>query len=239
MSPKLNHIVRIAKSVALRNSLLSRRRKQAIVKFTNRFGFVYFGHVDQHDDEHHVIRGLTVSSSHQDEHYSVGSFEGYDVSLVDRYDIVSAPGQKLKTHQWLIIEIDLHSGNNTPHIFLGGHNHLDSSYAKLFTAVPSLQPVPLGTFGAHSQEFTNRYSLFATATQFIEVERLFTAEVTRTIAAHFWPLAVEVFEGALYVYSDSKSLSVGLLETMLKNGLWLATKLDEHSYSADWVQQSM
>lgn len=233
MSPKFTQISKLIKSVTLRNSLLSRRRKQTIQKFTKRFGLVYFGHVDQHDDEHHIIRGLTVSSSHEDDHYSVGSFEGYDVSIVDRYDIITKPGQRLKTHRWLIIEIDLHNGKDVPHIFLGGHNHQDSSYTKLFTSVPSLQPVPLGTFGAHSNEFTNRYSLFATATQFIEVERLFTADVTRTIAAHFWPLAAEVYEGSLYIYSDSKSLSVGLLETMLKNGLWLATKLDEHSYPHD------
>lgn len=233
MAIQLNKIIRLAKGITLRNSLVSRRRKQAIARFTNKFGFVYFGHVDQHDDEHHIIRGLTVSSSHQDEHYSVGSFEGYDVSLVDRYDILAVPGRPLQSHRWLIVEIDLHNGKDIPRIFLGGHDHGNSPYTKLFTSVPTLQPVPLGTFGVHSKEFTNRYSLFATATQFIEVERLFTAEVTRTIAAHFWPLAVEVYEGALYIYSDSKTLSVGLLETMLKNGLWLATKLDEHSYPTD------
>ncbi|TAL14210.1 hypothetical protein EPN95_03610 [Patescibacteria group bacterium] len=236
MSPRFHNILRVAKGVALRNSLVSRRRRQVILKFANKFSFVYFGHVDQHDDEHHIIRGLTVSASHQDEHYSVGSFEGYDVSLVDRYDILSTPRQALRTHRWIIIEIDLHNGRDIPHIFLGGHNHQNSSYSKLFTSVPSLQRVPLGTFGAHSEEFTSRYSLFATATQFIEVERLFTTDVTRTIAAHFWPLAVEVFEGALYVYADNQSISVSLLETMLKNGLWLAQKLDEHSYPTDSPQ---
>jgi hypothetical protein len=118
---------------------------------------------------------------------------------------------------------------------MGAHNHTDSSYAKLFTSVPSMQPIPLGTFGSHSDEFSQRYSLFASATQFIEVERLFTADVTRTIAVHFWPLAVEVYEGSLYVYSDNQTLSVGLLDTMLKNGLWLAEKLDHHSYPTDTV----
>lgn len=233
MKPRLNRIIRVAKSITLRNSIVSRRRKQAIEKFTKKYEFVYFGHVDQHYDEHHIVRGLTVSSSHQDENYSVGTYEDYDISLVDRYDILSAPGRPLKSHRWLIIEIDLHKAKDAPHIFLGGHNHTNSSYSKLFTSVHSMQPVPLGTFGAHSQEFTNRYSLFTSATQFIEAERLFTAEVTRTIAAHFWPLAAEVYDGSLYIYSDNKSVTTGLIETMLKNGLWLAKKLDEHSYPTD------
>jgi len=233
MPTVMRKIIRTARNVALRNSALSHRRKKAITKFAGKFGLVYFGHVDQHEDEHHIIRGLTVSSSHQDDNYCVGSFDGYDVSLVDRYDIIDRPGMPSKTHRWLIFEVDLHSGVDIPHIFLGAHSHRDSSYAKLFTSVPSLQSIPLGTFENHSDEFTSRYSLFAAPTQYIETERLFTAEVTRTIAAHFWPLAVEVVGGALYVYSDSQNTSAHLLETMLKNGLWLAEQLDERSYSTD------
>lgn len=230
-------VVRAGKRILMRNSLISRSRKNAIVRFANKVGFVYFGHVDQHDDEHHIIRGLTISLSHQDESYSVGSFQGYDVSLVDRHDIVESADKQTRTHRWLIFEFDLHSEADVPHVFLGAHTHRNSSYAKLFTSVPSLQFVPLGTFETHSEEFSARYSLFANPTQFIEVERLFTAEVTRTIAAHFWPLAVEVFEGAVYVYSDSQTVTAHLLETMLKNGLWLATQLDDRSYSTNPVTE--
>jgi hypothetical protein len=233
MNPPLHKIVRVAKGIAIRNGIASRRRRQAIIKFAAKFGFVYFGHVDQHDDEHHIIRGLTVSSSYQDEHYSVGSFDGYDISLVDRYDMISRPNKAIKTHRWLIFEFDLHNGKDLPHIFLGGHSHVGTPYEKLFTSLPSMQKVPLGTFGIHSEEFTKRYSLYASATQFIEVERLFSTEITRTIAAHFWPLSIEIYEGSLYIYSDNNTVSANLLETMLKNGLWLATQIDERNYPFD------
>ena len=233
MNPIVENMTKFVKNISIRNSLTTRRRKAAILKFAKTFSFVYFGHVDQHDDEHHIIRGLTVSSSHQDDHYSVGSYDGYDVSLVDRYDIIATPNKKIRTHQWIIIEIDLQNGKDIPHVFLGSHTHTDTSYANLFTLVNSLQPVPLGTFAVHSEEFIRRYSLFASPTQFIEVERLFTTAVTRTIAAHFWPLAAEVYEGALYIYTDNKTISSDLLSTMLKNGTWLARKLDEHSYPTD------
>jgi hypothetical protein len=238
MNPAFHTIIRVAKGVAIRNGMLSRHRRQTIIKFAAKFGFVYFGHVDQHDDEHHIIRGLTVSSSHQDEHYSVGSFDGYDVSLVDRYDMIRRPNEALRTHRWLLFEFDLHNGKDLPHIFLGGHTHKGTSYEKLFTSLPSMQKVPLGTFGLHSEEFTKRYSLYASATQFIEVERLFSPEITRTIAAHFWPLSVELLDGSLYIYSDNKNVSVNLLETILKNGLWLATKIDERNYPIDRKEDS-
>jgi len=216
----------------MRNSVSSFKRKSAIMKFAGKFGFVYFGHVDQHDDEHHVIRGLTVSSTHQDEGYSVGSFDGYDVSVVDRLDIIESHDKKIKSHRWAIIEIDLHKGTDVPHIFLGAHDHRDSSYSKLFTSVNTMQAVPLGTLENHSEEFMRRYSLFSSPCQFIDVERLFTAEVTRTIAAHFWPLAVEVIDGALYIYSDTLNLTASVLEAMLKNGLWLAEQIDERAFSS-------
>jgi hypothetical protein len=215
----------------MRNSITSFKRRKIITKFANRYGFVYFGHVDQHEDEHHVIRGLTVSSSHQDENYCVGSFDGYDVSIVDRYDTIHPHDSKAKLHRWAVIEIDLHNSIDVPHIFLGAHSHSDSSYAKLFTSVPSLQKIPLGTFESHSDEFTKRYSIFAAPTQFIEVERLFTAQVTKTIAAHFWPLAVEVVDNSLYIYSDARSLTMNTLDAMLKNGLWLAEQIDERAFS--------
>ncbi|MEP7204941.1 MAG: hypothetical protein ABI716_01970 [Candidatus Saccharibacteria bacterium] len=220
---KLSHTIR---NVAGRNSLAGNLRKRAIMRFTEKAGFVYFGSVDQYHDDHHIIRGLTVSSSHRDNHYSVGSFEGYDVSLVDRVDVLETTGGHYKTHKWLILEVDLHHAGDLPHLFLGSHNHRNSSYAKLFTAFPALQPVPLGTFEPHSDEFKQRYSLFAAPSHFIEVEAYFTAMMTRTIAAHFWPLAVEISEGSLFVYSDSQVVTTQLLEVMLKNGLWLARQID-------------
>jgi hypothetical protein len=220
---KLSHSI---KDIALRNGVASRLRRRIIVYFCEKVGFVYFGRVDQHHDDHHIVRGLTVSSSHQDYNYSVGSFDGYDISLVDRLDTHQTASGQYKTHNWLIFEIDLHNSADVPHVFLGAHDQTNTAYTRLFTAFPALQPVPLGTFEKHSDEFTRRYHLFASPSHFMDVERNFTADMTRTIAAHFWPLTVEVCEGALYIYADNQTLTVHLLETMLKNGLWLARQLD-------------
>lgn len=226
MHPKLRKLSHTIKDIVLRNSVASRLRRRVIVYFCEKVGFVYFGSVDQHHDDHHVVRGLTVSSSHKDYNYSVGSFDSYDVSLVDRFDALQTTNGRWKTHSWLIFEIDLHHGADLPHIFMGAHSQAHSAYARLFTAFPALQSVPLGTFEPHSDEFTRRYHLYAAPAHFLEVERQFSADMTRTIAAHFWPLSVEIRGGSLYIYADNQTLTVHLLETMLKNGLWLARRLD-------------
>lgn len=220
----LSHRLR---AVAMTNTISSHKRKRAIRRFTEKVGFVYFGTVDQHHDDHQIIRGLTVSSSHRDNNYCVGSFDGYDVSVVDRLDTIESGDGSCRTHNWMIVAITLQTVRDMPHVFVGAASQTASAYAKLFTAFASLQPVPLGTFESYPEEFTRRYSLFTAPTHFIEIERFFAANTTRVLAAHFWPLSIEVIDGVLYVYADSTVITMQLLETMLKNGLWLAEQIDQ------------
>lgn len=222
-------IIRSIKGTLIRNSPRSHQKARIIKKFVEKLGLIYFGAVDQRVDEHHVIRGLTVSSTHRDTSYSVGSIEGYDVSLVDRHDTVKKTDGSFVAHDWLIIEVVLTTQQDIPHIFLGTHQRDNGPYQALFTAFPALQPVPVGTFEPYSPEFMSRYSLFATASHFIEVERLFPAAETRIIGAHFWPLAAEIYDGSLYIYADDQQISSRLLETMVTNGLWLARHLDRQA----------
>lgn len=52
-----------------RHSVSARSRGAVLKKFAHKIGLVYFGVVDQHQDDHEVIRGLTVSTTHRDDHY--------------------------------------------------------------------------------------------------------------------------------------------------------------------------
>jgi len=233
---KLHSLPRLLKNVAARSGAVSRRRKRVITAFAEKIGFVYLGHVDQHKDNHHIIRGLTVSTDHQDDNYCVGSFDGYDISLVDRLDVYTDALGRNQTHRWIIAEIALQQPRDIPHMFLGSHQSKQDAYQKLFTAFSTLSAVPLGTFEPYAAEFTHRYGLFAAPSHFIEAERYIDAATSRILAAHFWPMAIEVYQGSLYIYSNSQVVSSHLLDTMLKNGLWLAKHLDEHDTETKLVQ---
>jgi hypothetical protein len=196
------------------------------MKFAEKTGLVYFGSVSQHSDDHKVVRGFTVSPSHQDSHYSVGSVDGYNTILVDRNDAVWQSDGSSAIYNWLIIAIDLHTKRDIPHFFLHANRRASKAYETLFTAFPAMKEVHLGTFETYSPEFTSRFSLYSQPSASIEVEQLFPANVARVLGAHFWPLSVEQHEGMLYIYSDSKRITPGLLDAMLENGLWLAGHLD-------------
>jgi hypothetical protein len=199
------------------------------LQFAEKAGMVYFGYVDQRNDDHRLVRGLTVSARHRDDHYCIGTFEDYDVTLVERVDTIHFPGKPAKNHDWIIMTFDLHTNVDVPHIFLGLHTHSDTFYAHLFTKFSQLSRAPLGTFGVYDKNFTNKYALYTEPAQSITAERLFDQEITKTIADHFGSLTVEVVDGCLYVYAEHQRPTQALLEKMLKYGSWLAQSIDHRS----------
>lgn len=203
-------------------------KKNVIRQFVDQYGLVYFGHVDQHDDDHQVIRGMTVSHSHRDEHYSVGSYESYDISFVERTDSIKNPKtDKVQHHTWHILQIDLHNTVDLPHIFIGLHTHSESFYRQLFTKYSHLRPLPIGTLRQYDPTFVSQYRVYGHPSEHLEIERLLHDTVDKVFVQHFGSLAIELHDGALYVYSESRALHVPLLEAMIKNGVWLARHIDE------------
>ena len=202
-----------------------RSRGNLIKHFAKKVGLVYFGSVDQHDDNHALIRGLTVSTTHQDTHYAVGSFNGYDISLVDRFDVISDASHKPSEHSWLILQVSLTSAS-LPHIFLKPKGHSPESYNKFFTAFHSVSVVNDLLDSSHTREFHGRYEVYSLASRAAEFETLFSPAITSTIAARFWPHAIEIFEGNLYLYITEHRLQETMLGATLEAATWLASVLD-------------
>lgn len=204
------------------------RKRGAILRgFSKKLGLVYFGRVDQHVDDHEAIRGLTTSITHQDEHYAVGSYDGYDIAIVDRIDQISDAKGASEAAQWLILEVRLTQPNEIPHLFLQPLDGKESLYRNSLSALRHLQLIN-DLFGDnYADEFHRRYQIYAAATHNMTIEEYFTPLVTQTIAARFWPVAIEVFEDKLYLYYSEASLGQKQLESLIDSALWLAQTLDE------------
>ena len=212
------------KAIVERNSRVSLSRKRLIKKFANNLGLIYFGTVDQHTDDHRVVRGFSTSSTHKDDSYTVGEFQDYAVTLVDRFDVHHESDGTIEKHRWLIAEIDLIIAKDIPHIFLLPTHQSQIHYHKLFQAFSKLEPIT--EVSGYSPDFLSRYTPYSPIATSIEVEKYMTFEATRTIAAHFWPYAVEIFEGSVYVYDAEQALTTHTLEQVVKNGVWLAQVID-------------
>lgn len=210
-------------------SPLIRSRGKVIRHFAAKVGLVYFGTVDQHEDEHDVIRGLTVSTTHRDAHYAVGSYDGYDISLVDRFDVAYDAHHRPIEHSWLIFRVNLQDVT-LPHVFFKPIGHSPAAYTKFFTAFNDLHVMNDLFDSVHSHEFHQRYELYGRATHALALEQTMTSSVTQTIAARFWPHAIEIFEGKLYVYITEHRLSETVLGATLQSATWLASVLDKKEY---------
>lgn len=200
-------------------------KKRLVANFVEKHGLVYFGFVDQLGDEHKLVRGLTVSTSHRDDHYCIGSSGGYDLMFVERTDTDETSGA-IRDHTWHIMTFDLHSSKDIPHLFIGAHKHDDSAFTRLFVGSTRLKKALTGTFGAHGEDFNKHFALYCAPSDTLDIERLLTPDVTQVIGAHFRSLSLEIVQGTLYVYADNRRLTADLLEAMLKNGLWLAKEID-------------
>ena len=225
---KRNKIVGKIRKVIYRNNLNGLKAKRIIRNFCEKVDLVYFGAVDQYEDDHKMVKGLTASTHHHDDDYAVGTIDGYDVRFVNRIDSHEDVNSRLHTHTWLIYELQLKNNIDIPHIFIGSNNDSNSPYARLFNADSNLQALSSSITNEYGAEFDTRYKIYTKSSHFIEVGEIITKEIAQTISAHFWPFSLEVVEGYIYIYADNKRVTKGILETMLRDILWLTEKLDKN-----------
>lgn len=205
-----------------------RLTRGVIESFAEKVGLVYFGYVDQRDDDHRLVRGHTVSPTHQDNHYCIGTVRGYDVMLVLRNDVVRTRTGKEERCHWLIYTIDLHVKTDVPHCYIG-HRSRDNIFAAYYE---QLHPLAIGGLGTYPHAFLSAYTIYGSATHTLLIERLINPQVAEVIAAHFQGVSVEIVDNAVYLYIESTRPTEVQLEKMLSNGLWLAEAIDSQYLQA-------
>lgn len=206
--------------------LRTQRTKQVLRKFADEIGMVYFGYVNPRNDEYRLVRGLTVSRSHDDHHYTVGSFKGYDISIVIRRDSLRYPDARIADHFWTIMTFDLHTRHELPRMYVA-HNARRDFLAAKYT---ELTEQPADLYANHTPEARKVYTIFGPPSKAIEVAALIQPAMLDYMAKQFRGMSVEVEDNTVYLYMTNKHPSRQHLEFMMRNGLWLAQSLDELSW---------
>lgn len=202
----------------------TRMTKRTMMQFAEKVGLVYFGYVDQRDDEHRLVRGHTVSETHQDNHYCVGTVRGYDVMMVLRNDTISPPGNSHADSRchWLIVTVDVHTKTDLPHCYIG-HQNRDHAFRASYE---SLAPLALGNLHQYSPRFLSEYTVYSQATHALAIERIITPQVSQVISEHFAGASIEIEDNTIFLYIESPRPTEPVLEKILSNGLWLAECID-------------
>jgi hypothetical protein len=212
--------VRVRHKIAAIGDLATKR---VIKQFATKYHLVYFGGVDAREDEHQLVRGVTVSTSHMDNHYTVGTLQGRDIILVQRRNTLTFPGKPDGQYKWLIMQFDLER-TNLPHIFIDAHHHDELFYANLFLALPQFQDIS-AQFANHDAAFRKHCKVFGFPHEYEAATLLLHPEVTKALA-QFNQFDYEIVEDRLYVYASSGVATMTVMQDMLRVGLWLADVLD-------------
>lgn len=202
----------------------SRQRGAVIRKVARQLGLVYFGALS-HDDDHEVIRGITVSIRHKDNHYATGSFDGYDVSLVDRDDTVK-DGSSVTHRRWAIVQVALKHQPPASDIILLSHDTAHH-YTKALSGLRHIQAIDVLVTHPYSAEFLRRYSIMAPSHHALEVNKTVTPPLADLAAIKLWPHSVELKEQKLLVYITEDRLNETVLRVAIESALWLADSLDQ------------
>jgi hypothetical protein len=198
-------------------------------QFAEHYDMVYFGRLHQEDDDQRIVRGITVSTQHTDEHYCVGTVHSYDIVLLKRTDrIVQANSTRTEKYSWVIMQFDLHTTYDYPHVFVDGGHHSEIFYQALFVKFARLMKVDKAMFGEENSDFTNRFTAYTPPDAIDDLPLILAGDVGKTMAHHFAHLDFEWFQDRLIVYSTGRLPTKHLLEHMLRAGLWLSAELDKN-----------
>lgn len=202
-----------------------RKRGLVLKHFSNHIGLVYFGSVHQHHDDLDAIRGFTASLHHKDTYFAVGTYNGFNIRLTNRFDVIRIAGNPNHAQTWTIMEIELEN-KTLPHMFFIPTGREAGEYGRLYATQPHIQPLNSMILNNHSPELHGRYQIMASATHSHKVETLFTSPVIVSLGTRFWPHGIEIEHGKLLVYITEHRLTKAVLESTLASALWLAETID-------------
>lgn len=204
--------------------------KRVIAHFIESIGWVYLGHVDQHKDEHDLVRGFTLSIDHHDNHYSVGEIAGYKGALVQRTDTIRSPGKPMKEYKWTILQLRL-SEHTGIHTFVSSIDHSDTFYSLFFTKYARFRKLSHDLWSGHDPLFTQHFSVFGAHEKSHEIAHILNTDLTSVLAHHFKGIEFELHDNTLYVYISNEKTTTEQLERLFKNSVWLAQQIESISAS--------
>mgnify|MGYP001562726165 CR=1 FL=1 len=211
----------VTRSFSLSREIATRK---IIKQFARKHELVYFGYVNQRDDANELIRGITVSTSHIDKHFCVGSYQGHDISVVERSNTIAFSDKASREYRWLIMQVDLHKGG-VPHMFIDANHHDQQFYETLFMRFANFtNAAPL--FTERDPSFARSFRTFVAADKFDHAAVVMQPAITHELTKQYRQFDYETDDDRLLVYANDPLVSPRVLQEMLAAGTWFAGQLD-------------
>lgn len=200
--------------------------KKIFKSVCSRFDLVYFGGVSQHSDDHQMVRGFTLSPSHVDRHYCVGTVSGHDVILLERSDTISFPDRPSRKYSWVLLQIDLMRPVPV-HVLLNASRTDDQLYNILLLRHRNMQLYDQAFLNSLDSRFASIYRVYAPVQNMADVGRLFHPQTASVLGYHYNSFDYELFHDRLIVMTQTNTPTAHLVEKMFEAGIWLAGEINK------------
>jgi hypothetical protein len=190
------------------------------------FDLVYFGSVSQHSDDHQMVRGFTLSPSHVDRHYCVGTVSARDVILLERTDTISFPDRPSKAYTWVVLQVDL-AVKSPLHVVLNSFQYEEPVYATLFTKLHHLHKLTVAELPQLDQQFVRHFAVYVALQLMDRLGSIIAPNTASVMGHHFRGLDYEILEDELIVYLPIVNPTQRDIDNMFKAGIWLAGEIEK------------
>lgn len=198
-----------------------RHGKRAFMAFAKKRHLVYFSSIDTTQNDVQVVRGVTLGISSGDKHHVFGGHDGYDMAVVLRH------GEPGTDHEWIVMQFDLHTAVNLPHMIIGKKAEAKILFESLLGIHRDLQMHEFAEPKSHHSKFIKHFVLYAPPAHAPTVEYVISPELTNALVDHVHRIVIEIEEDSVYLTVDRPSLSVQYIDKMMHYGIQFAKHIDE------------
>lgn len=221
---KIMHRVRraktrlITKPARIANERIARR---VFKNFAKKHKLLYFAEVDNLHKESRIVRGLTLGLSKKDTHHAIGSHNSYDIACVYRY------GKPETGYLWTVMEADLHTAVNLPHIIIGKKTEVKQLIGDLMGIHRHLSEHNFAQPDDHHTRFKRSFIAYASPAHASLVEHIISPELTNSLVDHLDKIVIEIEGDSIYLAVNNPRLSVAYLDKLMHYTLEFARHTDE------------
>lgn len=195
--------------------------KRIFTAFAKKQHLVYFSSIDTSANDTQVVRGITLGLSSGDKQHMFGSHDGYDMAVVQRQ------GETGSGRCWLVMQFDLHTAVNLPHMIIGKETETRPLFESLLGIHRDLQLHLFADPQQHHGKFNKHFVTYASPAHAPLVEHVVSPELTNALVDHIQHIVIEIEGDSIYLIVDRPSLSVQYLDKMMHYGIQFAKHIDE------------
>ena len=192
--------------------------KKTFVEFARKYHGIYLGHIDQHTNEYHLLRGFLASNEHVDKHHSIGKLHNKDFVVVHRETAETIA---------LICEIELSVAEALPPIFIIPNNLSPTLFKRIMLTHGHHRHLPYSSDDHIDPVFKSRWTVLARPEFFVTAQHITRGDMASFLSIVKKPYVIEICHNSTLLHLPAApSPTTNDLTEIVADGVNIALRLE-------------